>query len=194
MAVYSTLKNQNFRTQTPKGDGNLIQKISGCNENAAISEHKPRKGTETEKIPVVIGILTNIFQNTNPERGRKLTFHRQAYPVWLKFQNTNPERGRKPPINPVFCTGLRHQSQNTNPERGRKLESTKAHLAVLDCQFQNTTPERGRKHRAANADELRGLEISEHKPRKGTAWEMIPFRWNHLFCLYIVFTDSFCIC
>ena len=61
--------------------------------------------------------------------------------------------------------------------------------------FQNTNPERGRKLlRPLFGLRLFDLRILEHKPRKGTAWEMIPFRWNHLFCLYIVFTDSFCTC
>ena len=60
-----------FRTRTPKGDGNAL------------------RGRSRERPP-------RAFQNTNPERGRKLENVTPMYiDVESKFQNTNPERGRK---------------------------------------------------------------------------------------------------
>ena len=84
----------NFRTQTPKGDGNaawtIFSAISKC-----ISEHKPRKGTETSLLCVHIVAAGVAFQNTNPERGRKRLKLGLAQRGCILFQNTNPERGRK---------------------------------------------------------------------------------------------------
>ena len=60
---------QNFRTRTPKGDGNLF--IHDFHQILyPISEHEPRKGTETMDSCLVAGEREE-FQNTNPERGRK---------------------------------------------------------------------------------------------------------------------------
>ena len=81
------------------------------------------------------------FQNTNPERGRKLgiafgdSFKRIAI-----FQNTNPERGRKPALTAVTSSGSTVQFQNTNPERGRKhpLPSQRPSRTAPD--FRTQTP------------------------------------------------------
>ena len=59
-----------FRTRTPKGDGN-DSGIAPCIVRSAISEHEPRKGTETCVIQTVSVRQRLAFQNTNPERGRK---------------------------------------------------------------------------------------------------------------------------
>ena len=36
-----------------------------------ISEHEPRKGTETIGVAIEMLVTAALFQNTNPERGRK---------------------------------------------------------------------------------------------------------------------------
>ena len=158
-----------FKTRTPKGDGNsrrphalgaLVQKIS---------KHEPRKGTETRRIFAFRARVSNFktrtpkgdgngvmsframlevdveFQNTNPERGRKLMQASMYKKAAKKFQNTNPERGRKPVRrNRGFFLGVR-KFQNTNPERGRKLRAISAIFKLQFEAFQNTNPERGRK-------------------------------------------------
>ena len=131
----------NFRTRTPKGDGNSTSFSAVCFSTFSISEHEPRKGTETAA-GVLVYVALCLFQNTNPERGRKpaalssFSFSAANFrtrtpkgdgngisaPIisYLpKFQNTNPERGRKPELN-VLYTRARKKFQNTNPERGRK--------------------------------------------------------------------------
>ena len=60
-----------------------------------ISEHKPRKGTETCHCPQYHTENIVLFQNTNPERGRKLKEMMENDKTNVGFQNTNPERGRK---------------------------------------------------------------------------------------------------
>ena len=61
---------RNFRTRTPKGDGNE-RRIGGIKMTMKISEHEPRKGTETFDQSLHHRQFLS-FQNTNPERGRKL--------------------------------------------------------------------------------------------------------------------------
>ena len=63
---------QYFRTQTPKGDGNYLNFIVIALQYPLISEHKPRKGTETLSENSNFLLREIRFQNTNPERGRKL--------------------------------------------------------------------------------------------------------------------------
>ena len=65
-------KISNFRTQTPKGDRNIVYLTSVTLLSVIISEHKPRKGTETLSENSNFLLREIRFQNTNPERGRKL--------------------------------------------------------------------------------------------------------------------------
>ena len=59
-----------------------------------ISEHEPRKGTETPIDRIKLPPLVE-FQNMNPERGRKLYDMVDMFWLMVTFQNMNPERGRK---------------------------------------------------------------------------------------------------
>ena len=69
--VGGTLRNFNFRTRTPKGDGNLLLDLGIRPGIVNISEHEPRKGTETARKVFDDHSFDMEFQNTNPERGRK---------------------------------------------------------------------------------------------------------------------------
>ena len=136
-------------------------------QNAQISEHEPRKGTETIGI-LDDDLLPRPFQNTNPERGRK---RRKICDIIKaqskKFQNTNPERGRKRGRQGSYPVGNLREFQNTNPGRGRKqLNFVQVHVTYP--LFQNTNPGRGRKFDARFELCGRDSPISEHEPRKGT--------------------------
>ena len=158
-----------------------------------ISEHEPRKGTETILYVCMFHLHEKSFRNTNPARGRKRDRRgsgndRQGR---LEFQNTNPARGRK--LGAVVVVTTRHFSfQNTNPERGRKQSIGFSYFHILfngnfktrtpkgdgnsepsSCTspktFQNTNPERGRKHKEmCYTKHISSNIISEHEPRKGT--------------------------
>ena len=61
-----------------------------------ISNHKPRKGTETIQQERTDKRLPERFQTTNPARGRKQDIQRKEYADGeRRFQTTNPARGRK---------------------------------------------------------------------------------------------------
>ena len=228
----STNSKFNFRTQTPKGDGNLSQgsyervrsafqntnpergrKLSRPSDHAHtamfISEHKPRKGTETGASPQRKGCFRVKFQNTNPERGRK---HREGIPCYQRvnpFQNTNPERGRKQHGIPRHKARGKEGFQNTNPERGRKQSPNTLLAAASAAYFRTQTPKgdgnnmvfrairRGERKdfrtqtpkgdgnsRPIPCLRQRRQRISEHKPRKGTETFLLLLAGTHVFAYF----------
>ena len=106
-----------------------------------ISEHEPRKGTETEKLEECFAHSFNLFQNTNPERGRKPANFSSNFFWYPKFQNTNPERGRK------------------------RMQIIPYYAHPHD--FRTRTPKGDGNKRSLPAKPL-SPRISEHEPRKGT--------------------------
>ena len=132
-----------FRTQTPKGDGNLPSILYWM--PMSISEHKPRKGTETAALNRLTVYPPTDFRTQTPKGDGNYSHDLFTILVIALFQNTNPERGRK--RRTLICNNVSLvKFQNTNPERGRKL-SRLALFLLLFLLFQNTNPERGRKHR-----------------------------------------------
>ena len=157
----------NFRTRTPKGDGNIRTGRFGRNL-CCISEHEPRKGTETNQAHLFCYRVKQ-FQNTNPERGRKLTFSSDVKASrFFVFQNTNPERGRKlkSPVK-LYETEVDFRTRTpkgdgnsndgihfsklvnfrTRTPKGDGNAGLSSILLNFFIRFQNTNPERGRKHR-----------------------------------------------
>ena len=185
--------NLDFRTQTPKGDGNhIIFLLKKVNTTILISEHKPRKGTETARVAASSYLSISYFRTQTPKgdgnlisatglhsryahisehKPRKGTETQQnlrfPLPNTCQFQNTNPERGRKLPA--VLLTAWPDDIfQNTNPERGRKLNKTCDFLFRTLANFRTQTPKGdGNANIIANLSHVCHV-ISEHKPRKGT--------------------------
>ena len=106
-----------FRTRTPKGDGN---------HRTSVHLTKPAQP----------------FQNTNPERGRKLDMCEVKTSERVAFQNTNPERGRKPYLHPL---------------------SINAHEIISEHE-----PRKGTETWGNRNEYFCHVKISEHEPRKGT--------------------------
>ena len=104
-----------------------------------VSNHKPRKGTETG-ISITKPSSATQFQITNPARGRKrLEPALLVDGVEVKFQITNPARGRKRFAR--FTQNIFWQSfQITNPARGRKLNSGTVSRSMMIC-FKSQTPQ-----------------------------------------------------
>ena len=82
------------------------------------------------------------------------------------FQNVNPERGRKRDLEKVKGLSIT-PFQNVNPERGRKRVALYQALDQSTNRFQNVNPERGRKLTAHRILPFTS-SISEREPRKGT--------------------------
>ena len=104
-----------FRTRTPKGDGNKrrIKDLRKANRDISeheprkgtetigchtinkslhsISEHEPRKGTETREPCMRTTPRCHAFQNTNPERGRKLYWYSNQRPTSIHFRTRTPK-------------------------------------------------------------------------------------------------------
>ena len=160
-------------------------------KNRSISNHKPRKGTETSVINRCYLVGCDRFQTTNPARGRKqVVYIPKLFAV--KFQTTNPARGRKRTNDESAVEIPDVQFQTTNPARGRKREDIALfHSADADnfkpqtpqgdgnsrvltsspetlIAFQTTNPARGRKLGLESNQRCFLCHISNHKPRKGT--------------------------
>ena len=65
-------------------------------QSAKISEHEPRKGTETRALDELPRRHATISEH-EPRKGTETLNILPIVPSQLKFQNTNPERGRKQP-------------------------------------------------------------------------------------------------
>ena len=83
----------NFRTRTPKGDGNPCARHFNIRLEV-ISEHEPRKGTETTAEEIERYCPTIISEH-EPRKGTETWTASNPSVVTVTFQNTNPERGRK---------------------------------------------------------------------------------------------------
>ena len=105
------------------------------------------------------------FQNTNPERGRKLYIHCVHYGT-TKFQNTNPERGRKRAV--MLREFVNDPISEHEPRKGTETDKTEWRNAeCLDLNFRTRTPKGdGNFHNTTPL--ILFLTISEHEPRKGT--------------------------
>ena len=156
-----------------------------------VSNHKPRKGTETSKIDESIEILVHSFKSqtpqgdgnaalasslvmaaswfqiTNPARGRKLCDSRPNVIKVKVFQITNPARGRKRPLKflCIFAMIFCFKSQTPQGD-GNEIDAVWTSTAQVG--FQITNPARGRKLLSLSGFESIYQAVSNHKPRKGT--------------------------
>ena len=132
-----------------------------------ISEHEPRKGTETRYRPCIL-VEYGGFQNMNPERGRKRLLRAARFiPITpFQFQNMNPERGRKL-LQQALCPFYSNISEH-EPRKGTETAFLLSASLKPLLLFQNMNPERGRKPSQGICGSYHYPLISEHEPRKGT--------------------------
>ena len=157
---------QHFRTRTPKGDGNSSKSLTST-PDSAISEHEPRKGTETFLLVVMIMTSYVLFQNTNPERGRKLVPSGRICITIFHFRTRTPKgdgnmlnmtiilseyvisehEPRKGTETPSWYVRLGRTPENfrTRTPKGDGNHRVSVSPSTKFCEFQNTNPERGRK-------------------------------------------------
>ena len=181
----------NFRTRTPQGDGNIallgenlvfamiseheprkgtetINEKDSRTVKLCISEHEPRKGTETILYVCMFHLHEKSFRNTNPARGRKRDRRgsgndRQGR---LEFQNTNPERGRKQSIGFSYFHILFNGNFKTRTPKGDG--NSEPSSCTSPKTFQNTNPERGRKPVRRNRGFFLGVrEFQNTNPERG---------------------------
>ena len=119
---------------------------------------------------IMISISYHLFQNVNPERGRKRTFSRRLENFRLFISEREPRKGTETCLVRLQRL-LLLAFQNVNPERGRKLSAGSRRIVPANLisereprkgtetarrreafggqspRFQNVNPERGRKRR-----------------------------------------------
>ena len=133
-----------------------------------VSNHKPRKGTETILFSAKFARIYDEFQITNPARGRKQDLRDRLRRSSEQFQITNPARGRK--LRQLFRDSARllccFKSQTPQGDGNETVEEC---FGSLVAQFQITNPARGRKQMGKHCINQSDHHVSNHKPRKGTA-------------------------
>ena len=109
-----------------------------------ISEHEPRKGTETR------------------------CFRRPKLNELALFQNTNPERGRKHLGGSRVRGSLLHISEH-EPRKGTETYSPASSTACAPAPISEHEPRKGTETESMDKAKRRDTHrISEHEPRKGT--------------------------
>ena len=109
-----------------------------------VSNHKPRKGTETSKIDESIEILVHSFKSQTPQGDGNAALASSLVMAASWFQITNPARGRKQNLYSGVNSAFWGKFQITNPARGRKLCDSRPNVIKVKV-FQITNPARGRK-------------------------------------------------
>ena len=132
----------NFRTRTPKGDGNGYFYLT-LSFLTLFQNTNPERGRKRARSCLRSSRVSVAFQNTNPERGRKLCTSNRVVSTNIYFRTRTPKGDGNLPFVPLLAS--LSQFQNTNPERGRKRWSQRWSRQRRGSQFQNTNPERGRK-------------------------------------------------
>ena len=157
----------NFRTWTPKGDGNRTEKVSSS--------------------------IPSAFQNVNPERGRKLRCKILVPLAAKNISEREPRKGTETRQPNHLGRNLVLVFQNVNPERGRKRLIRHVYLFFAQSYFRTWTP-KGDGNSRPTLNTSFSARISEREPRKGTEQAMISYWWNRsllfMCCLYSVF----CLC
>ena len=82
---------RNFRTRTPKGDGNVIH-IWMSTRRVVISEHEPRKGTETTHLQFASCVQHQISEH-EPRKGTETTKGYNPSQELLQISEHEPRKG-----------------------------------------------------------------------------------------------------
>ena len=156
-----------FKLQTPQGDGNLILIILFTWPSTTISNHKPRKGTETSRYKAVFGGFSPHFKPQTPQGdGNTSSTGRKPRPS-PRISNHKPRKGTETAKRDRRCiTAMIWGISNHKPRKGTETRSMRFSFRA-PSPFQTTNPARGRKlveHEPLSI----GLDISKHEPRKGT--------------------------
>ena len=133
----------------------------------SISEHEPRKGTETHKMRRDT-LWVHGFQNTNPERGRKLALARLFVLAFGAISEHEPRKGTETKSNLSYhrrTASLLHF--RTRTPKGDGNGKIKVITMPPIRRISEHEPRKG----TETCDAATGVAteiISEHEPRKGT--------------------------
>ena len=178
-----------FQTTNPARGRKLNPVFCTGLRHQEISNHKPRKGTETRALAGRDLLLLNpdfkpqtpqgdgnvrfsmqasgrlSFQTTNPARGRKLGDGRHLLLLDGEFQTTNPARRRKPIAKPAIepSSGSNFKPQTPQGD-GNKFTTAVTRFSTA---FQTTNPARGRKQSHSGAFPSWYLSFQITNPARG---------------------------
>ena len=128
-----------FRTRTPKGDGNGDDIVSLVHE-VLISEHEPRKGTETWN-RLEDGLITEEISEHEPRKGTETSRYKADSGGLTHFRTRTPKG-----------------DGNYSQEDGTSCKS----------KISEHEPRKGTETVPVPSESHLPMRISEHEPRKGT--------------------------
>ena len=105
-----------------------------------ISNHKPRKGTETTGNYLVYRNMIQKFQTTNPARGRKLFTIRTICSTCPVISNHKPRKGTET-FRDVMRFNNGFQISNHKPRKGTETCTCRAHSDTHNTNFKPQTPQ-----------------------------------------------------
>ena len=134
-----------------------------------VSNHKPRKGTETRFSIARSMSARSSFQITNPARGRKL-FHGLGHFHFLfpPVSNHKPRKGTE--TNWLDAQFGRNSAKVSNhkPRKGTETVNFIFVSSFLAVCFKSQTPQGDGNRLRSRCDSATSRSVSNHKPRKGT--------------------------
>ena len=132
------VRKPNFRTRTPKGDGNDPNPLTLSQAEESDFRTRTPKGDGNLSV-MPISSMSSSFQNTNPERGRKLVRILDDVNLFCPISEHEPRKGTETGEAVQAIAVTASSFQNTNPERGRKLPAVGAFAPCADY-FRTRTP------------------------------------------------------
>ena len=180
-----------FRTRTPKGDGNCLLRRAytarrpfqntnpergrkhvcvgnGRSRNGTISEHEPRKGTETfASLSPTCQVGIHFRTRTPKGDGNDMARIDEIIAAAKRISEHEPRKGTetKAKLDAVKSLAANFRTRTPKGDGNAAVEMT----VIADwIAFQNTNPERGRKPKEFSYMHKHVGFISEHEPRKGT--------------------------
>ena len=130
----------NFKPQTPQGDGNssIILGYASC--SSLISNHKPRKGTETE---IVITMNMREWRHFKPQtpQGDGNQQESRLYAYMRRISNHKPRKGTET----AYCSTLARRAFRISNHKPRKGTETAVigtpNVTMVPYYFKPQTPQ-----------------------------------------------------
>ena len=158
---------QCFKSQTPQGDGNFVKKVPQLWDIAKVSNHKPRKGTETGREDLLAKYLENRFKSQTPQgdgNNGRLVF---LICFGVIVSNHKPRKGTETRDSFMHYLHSFVLVSNHKPRKGTETLFLKNHKDIVPICFKSQTPQGDGNHLPKTLH-LNLHKVSNHKPRKGT--------------------------
>ena len=156
-----------FKPQTPQGDGNICNNSDRLLHTPFLFQTtNPARGRK--RVPLCLDKLPDVISNHKPRKGTETSLASDfSAGIRSPISNHKPRKGTETLKYFVLKIQKIERFQTTNPARGRKLRVLL--LSTADTfHFKPQTPQGDGNTTPPGSITMRSGTISNHKPRKGT--------------------------